>query len=227
MYPDTEGPVIVRPDQFGYGFSDVGFERNPPVEATPLDWTVAAQLWSLDSAGTPTEEIDQRQIDIGRLDNAYQPHLNLSIPHVVDLYRYDIQFSDHDGNRLGSYSQYLRVVPEMVKVRLGINRRRFRPGQMIATRPEVLGTNWVTYGESFEVERMSNGHWHLDPALTPREWLTWSGSAGLGGAGRCSPFKVPIDTPPGRYRVKKPVSAEVGRTHRLPLTLTARFSVTR
>jgi len=225
MYLDTEGPVIVRPHQFGYTFSDIGFEHNPPVETTPLDWTVAAQLWSLASVGIPTEEVDQRQIHIGRINDAYQPRLNLAIPHVVGLYRYDIQVSDRDGNKLGSYSQYLRVVPERVKVRLGINRRRFRLGQTVATRPEDLGTNWITFGESFEVQRMNDGHWQRDQALIPSEWLASLGSVGLGGAGSCSRFKISAGTPPGRYRIRRSVGVAVGRIHWVSLTLTAPFSV--
>lgn len=224
---DTEGPVIVRPDQFGYGFWDVGFLGNPPVERTPpLNWTVAAQLWSLNPAGEPSEEVDRGQIHIGRINDAYQRNLNLRVSHAVGFYRYDIQISDREGKELGSYSTYLRVVPEAVKVRLGINRHRFRPGQTVATRPEVLGTNWITYGEFFEVERMSNGRWHQDPALAPGSWLFWSGSVGLGGAGRCSRLKIPADTPPGKYRVSKPVGVERHRIQLLPLTLTAPFSVT-
>ncbi|HET9675962.1 MAG TPA: hypothetical protein VFP21_00490 [Solirubrobacterales bacterium] len=227
MYIDTEGSVMVRPDRFGYGFVDRGYERFPPVEMTPLDWTVAAQLWSLDSAGKPREAVDERQIHIGRIDDAYQPSLNLSVPHAVGFYRYDIQISDGDGNELGSYSTYLRVVPESIKVRIGINRRRFRPGQTVATRPEVLGTNWITYGEDFEVQEMSNGRWHRDSALAQEDWLAWLGTAGLGSAGRCSRFTIPADTPPGRYRVRKRVGVELRRTHWLPLTLTAPFSVTK
>ncbi|MGN6588248.1 MAG: hypothetical protein ACTHKT_12405 [Solirubrobacterales bacterium] len=227
MYLDTEGPVLVKPDRFGYGFFDHGYERSPPVEMTPLGWTVAAQLWSLDSAGRQKEVVDERQIHIGRIDDAYQPNLDLTMPDAVGFYRYDIQISDGEGNELGSYSTYLRVVPEFIKVRLGINSGRFRPGQTVATRPEVLGTNPITYGEDFEVQRMRNGRWQRDWAMTQEEWRAWLGSAGLGGAGSCSSFTIPANTPAGRYRVRKQVGVELHGIHWLPLTLTAPFSVTK
>jgi hypothetical protein len=226
MYADTEGPVIVRPVRFGYAFWDVGFERSPPIAAPALDWTVFAQLWTLDSNGAPAEAVAHRKVHIGRINDAYQPSLNVQVPDDIGFYRYDIQIVDDEGEALGTYSQYLRVVPEMVKVRLGINRRHFRPGQTVATRPEDLGTNWLTFGETFGVQRRDGGSWHRYPPLNRNYWDAWLGTVGLGGAGSCSRFTIPADTPPGRYRVTKSVGVLLPRDKTLPLTMTAPFTVT-
>ena len=225
MYVDTEGPVIVRPDHFGYGFWDVGFERNQPERHPTLDWLVTAQLVALDSTGEALEEVSHGHVKIHRINDAYQPSLNLKVPYRVGFYRYDIQISDSAGDRLGSYSEYVRVVSRSVKVRLGINGRRFRPRQTVATRPEELGTEWITFGEDFQVQRRSKGAWRLYPPMNPEIWETWGGLTGAGGAGRCSSFRIPAGTPRGRYRIVKRVSTRFGREPGLSLTLTAPFSV--
>jgi hypothetical protein len=225
MYVDTEGPVIVRPDHFGYGFWDVGFERNEPERHPTLDWLVTAQLVALDSTGEVSEEFDHSHVNIDRINDAYQPSLNLKVPDRVGFYRYDIQISDSAGNQLGNYSEYLRVVPPSVRVRLGINGRRFRQGQTVATRPEELGTELITFGADFQVQRRSNGAWRRYPPMTPNAWAAWLGGIGPGSAGRCSSFRVPAGTPHGHYRVVKRVGTSFGREPSLSLTLTAPFSV--
>jgi hypothetical protein len=155
MYVYTEGPVIVRPGRFGYAFS----ERNPPKHPPKLDRLVTAQLMALDRTGAVSEQVDQGQIRIRSIDDGNQPTLNVKVPDRVGFYRYNIQISDFEGNLLGSYSQYLRVVPGSVRVRLGINGRRFRPGQTVATRPEELGTDWISFGDDLFVQRRIGGTW--------------------------------------------------------------------
>lgn len=226
MYAYTEGPVIARPDEFGYAFSDVGFERkNPPKDRPKLDWLVTAQMMALDPTGAVSEQVDQGQIRIRTIDDAYQPSLNLKVPARVGFYRYDIQISEFDGTLLGSYSQYLRVVPHSVKVRLGINARRVRPGQTIATRPEELGTDWISYGEAFTVQRRIDGDWRPYPPMDQKFWNDWLGLAGPGEAGRCSFLSIPAYAPKGRYRVVKHIGVEEAGEHELGVTVTAPFSV--
>jgi hypothetical protein len=225
MYVDTEGPVIVRPDHFGYGFWDVAFERNPPEGHPRLGWLVTAQMVALDSTGQVSEEIAHGHITIARIDDAYQPSLNLKIPDRVGFYRYDVQIADSAGNLLGSYSEYLRVIPSSVRARLGINGHRFRPGGVVATRPEEIGTAGISFGEDFQVQRLSEGAWRRYPPMTPNAWAAWLGFVGPGSAGRCSSFRIPPGTRRGRFRVVKRVSTSVGREPGRSLTLTAPFSV--
>jgi hypothetical protein len=225
MYIGMEGPVLVDSHQFGYYVSDVGFERSHVERHPKVDWLVTAQLAALDSTGAVSEEVDRGQIKIKRINDAYQPSLNLRVPRRAGFYRYDIQFSDFNGNLLGSYSQYLRVVQRSVRVRLGINDRRFRPGQTIATRPEDLGTDTLRYGEEFDVQRRVDRHWRRYPPMNQNSWEAWLGVTGAGDAGSCSSFTIPTDTPKGRYRVVKHLGVDIGREQVLPLTIAAPFAV--
>jgi hypothetical protein len=227
MYVDVEGPAIVRPDRYGVAFWDVGFLGNKPNTHPRLDWLVTAQLVSLDSSGASLEEVAHGHIRIGYIDDAYQPSLNLPVPDQAGFYRFDVQIAGANGDLLGSYSEYLRVVAPSVKVRLGISDRRFRPGQTLATRPEELGTDWISFGEDFEVQRRSGGGWRHYPSLSPEIWEAWGGFAGPGGAGRCSYLHIPADTPAGRYRVVKGIGVNTGSKHEHGLVLAAPFSVSR
>lgn len=225
MYVDTEGPVIVRPEKYGVAFWDVGYLGNKPETHSKLDWLVTAQMVALDSSGASLDEVAHGHIRIGRIDNAYQPSLNLPVPDRLGFYRFDVQIAGADGNLLGSYSEYLRVVAPSLKVRLGINDRQFRPGQTLATRPEELGTEWISFGESFEVQRRSGSRWRSYSSLLPGIWALWRGFVGPGGAGRCSSLHIPIDTPAGRYRVVQTVGVNPSGKRGHGLTLTAPFSV--
>jgi hypothetical protein len=227
MYVVTEGPVIVKPDRYGVAFWDVGFLGNKPETDPKPNWNVTAQLISLDPSGASLEEVAHGHIRIGSIDNAYQPSLTLPVPDRPGFYRFDVQISDAKGTRLGAYGEYVRVVEPSVKVRLGISDRRFRPGQSLAARPEEIGTSWISFGEHFEVERRSSGGWRPYPPLNTRNWNLWLGTAGPGGAGRCSHLRIPPETPAGRYRLVKGVGVLTGGEHARALTLTAPFSVAR
>jgi hypothetical protein len=98
---------------------------------------------------------------------------------------------------------------------------------MLATRPEELGTDWISFGEFFEVQREVGGNWRRYPPLNPEAWELWGGLTEPGGAGRCSYLRIPAHTPLGRYRVVKGVGVDKGIKRERGLTTTARFSVVR
>ena len=225
MYVDTEGPVVVQPDRYGVAFWDLGFLKGEPSGHPRLNWIVTAQVFSVDGSGWSLEQISHGHIRINRIGNGYQPTLNLPLSHRPGFYRFDVQISEPDGNLLGRYSSYLRVVPPSVKVRLGISNRHFRPGQRLATRPEELGTDLIFFGEAFEVQRRVGGDWRLYRPLNPAFWDGWGGLVGAGDAGRCSYLQIPAHTPSGAYRIVKGVSVIAGGMPVRGLTLTAPFHV--
>lgn len=225
MYMSTEGPVIVRPERVGYSFWDVGFLGGQPDQNPRLNWIVTAQLVALNSAGVVLREVAHGRIRIGQVDNAYQPQLDLPVPHQLVFYRFDVQIRTAEGELLGSYGEYLDVVAHSVRVRLGINARRFRAGQTVAARPEVLGTDSIAFGADYFVQQRSGGKWRWYRPMSPEVSLAWEEITGAGGAGRCNLFKIPVDTPAGQYRVVKRVDVQVSPKFGVPLTLTAPFSV--
>jgi len=218
---DRFGRVLNARGSVGYGFSEENYEGT-----VRLDWTVTMQMWLLGGHGRPLREVDDETLYIGELSAADQPHIAVETLGRRGFYRADIQFADKDGKPLGAYSAYAKVVRPFWKARLKIDRRAYEPGQTVHSWPENLGTRTMTYGESFEVQRMQDGDWVDAPELTPNGWLLWLGVAAPGLSGQCSSVALPKDVAPGHYRIVKPVTELVTRGRDRPHRLVAPFRVT-
>jgi hypothetical protein len=217
------GNVIVGGGGFGYSF----VTRDLSGKDLRLEWTVSAQVSLLTQRGEVKRMVDQGSVWIEKVDNAKQPGLSLETLATPGFYRFDLQFEDREGNHLGAFSEYLRVVAPRLRVKLGINGRKFQAGDLVQTRVDNLGTEPVSYGASFSVQRREKSSWARATELHLGPWLAYLGIAGPGARGRCSGFKVPADLPIGRYRVVKGVGLEQsGPRRRRPLSLTASFDVT-
>jgi hypothetical protein len=212
-------PVIVGGGSFGYSFFDEDFSRT-----LRLDWTLRAQLFRIDGKGRPVEEIDHRQIEVGKVEDAYPVDLRLELPPQPGNYRVDVEFLDSDGRLLGKLGEYLRVVRPWTKARLGISGRHFNAGDVVRTRIENIGTTVVNSGAFYAVQRRTAGAWRNVPGVTPEVWPLYASIIGPGGTGECGGFRIPADLPPGRYRVLKTAGSGYGRDSQA-LRLTASFDI--
>ncbi|MGV1049464.1 MAG: immunoglobulin-like domain-containing protein [Solirubrobacterales bacterium] len=219
FYSTAFEPVIVGGGDYGYALFDEDFNRD-----LRLDWTVKGQLLRLGKSGDPVRELDHGQIEVGLVDDAYQPSLDLEVPARAGFYRFDVEFLGADGMLLGRFGEYLRVVRPWAKARLAINGRRFTAGQVVRTRIENVGTEQVNSGAPFEVQRRIDGAWREVHGLTPEVWPLYASIIGPGSAGECGGFGIPPDLPAGRYRVVKPAGAVYGDDAR-DLHLSAWFDV--
>ncbi|MDQ2631522.1 MAG: hypothetical protein M3Y75_11225 [Actinomycetota bacterium] len=201
VYGSGSFSVLTRRGSHGYGFSEDNFRGT-----VRLDWTVTAQMWLLGTRGLPVREVDSESLFIGELDASDQPHISLDTLGKRGFYRFDIQFADRNGTQLGAYSSYVKVVRPFWKARLGLDRRVYRPGQLVISRPENLGTEWMSYGADFSVQRWETGDWVPAKALQPGGFLLWLGISGPGAPGQCSALELPRDVRPGRYRIVKQVT---------------------
>lgn len=193
--------VMPQPFSFGYGFSEDNYRG-----VVPLDWTVTAQLWTANRNGTTLREVDREELFIGDLDATHQPHIEVDpLEGRRGFYRFDMQIVDRAGDGIGSYGAYFKVVPPTWKPRLGLSHDIVRPGERLLIRVENYGSETVTYGESFRVQRFEDGAWAPVADLTRHPWFMWLGALGPGGTGRCSSLSLPPDTAPGRYRIAKQV----------------------
>lgn len=220
VYAPTIGRILTERGSYGLGFFEENYRGT-----VRLDWTVTAQMWALDRRGEPLREVDRGTVAIGRLDALDQPNLLLETGGRRGFYRYDIQFADRGGEALGSYSTYLKLVRPFWKARLGLDRSVYRPGQLVLSRPENLGTKWAIYGESYGVQRRERGGWVPAPALRQGFWLAWLGMAAPGTSGRCSALRLPADVARGRYRIVKHLGEQVSPRRSRSHWLTAPFTV--
>lgn len=197
------GWLRVRPEPvpFGYGFSEDNYRG-----VVPLNWTVTSQLWTTDRHGTPIREVDSQELFIGDLSASRQPHIEVNpLDGRRGFYRFDMQIVDKSGGAIGSYGAYFKVVRPAWRPKLGLSRDALRPGQRLLIRVENYGSEIVTYGESFRVQRFEDGAWVPAADLSRNLWLSWLGGLIPGGTGQCNSLSLPSDTPPGRYRIVKQV----------------------
>lgn len=220
IYGSSPRVVLDRRGSIGYGFSEENFSGT-----VRLDWTVTAQMWLLGRRGKPVREVDAETLVIGELDAGDQPHISTETLGRRGFYRFDIQFTDRDGNQLGAYSAYVRVARSFWKARLKLDRRIYRAGRRVFARLENLGTRTMTYGEFYAVQRRVRGGWVAAPELTPNGSLLWLGIAGPGAIGRCNAPRLPRDVEPGRYRIVKTVTELVPKRRDRVHHLVAPFRV--
>ena len=204
---------------FGYGFST----RNPYGKER-LDWNVTAQLWRISRGGHPLRQVGSAAVEISRLDGGERPYVSIDVPGRRGFYRYDIQFADRAGNQLGAYSAYVRMVRPFWRVRLGLDRGSYRPGERVLSRIENYGSTSVAYGEDFSVQRRVDGRWRRDRELTPDGFFLSLGILRPGLTGWCEDLRLSPSTEPGRYRILKPAGTP-SDFEDSPRWLTAPFTV--
>lgn len=196
--------IMPEPVPFSYGFS----EQNPSGSVS-LNWTITAQLWTVDRQGAALREVDRDQLFIRRLDARRQQQVEVDPLERRGFYRFDMQIANKNGKVLGSYSAYFKVVRPSWRPKLRLTRDVVWPGQRLLIRPENHGSGRVAYGESFSVQRLEEGRWAMVPELAQGPWLMWLGGLGPGETGRCNALSLPADTPPGNYRIVKQVGLRI------------------
>jgi hypothetical protein len=97
--------------------------------------------------------------------------------------------------------------PGIKGVFLGLSARRYHPGQVLFGRLVNMGANTGNYGAPFRIERYVQSEWVLDP-VTPDAWPKWLAKLDPGDAGRCYVLALPVDQPPGLYRLVTFVNLE-------------------
>lgn len=197
--------VMPEPESFGFGFSEHSYTDR----GVRLDWTVTAQLWTIDRHGTTFREVDREKLFIGRLRTTHQPDIYVDpLKNRRGFYRFDMQIVNRGGKLMGSYSAYFKVVRPSWKPKLQLDRGVVQPGEQLLIRLENHGSEVVSYTEPFAVQRMEGERWMRAHDLTRRLWAKWLRFMGPGGSS-CDSLSLPIDVPPGAYRVVKVVGTEL------------------
>lgn len=222
IYLNRPGPVLTEGGDVGYNFSDRRFGS-----VLRLNWIVSAQLYMMSADGTLGEEIENSEITIGVVRNDSPPVMELKVPSAPGLYRFDIQFTDTEGNSLGEFSEYFRQMPVRTKVRLGINGYRFHMRQVVASRIENFGTSTVTYDALDLLQRRVGGRWRGVPQANHRAVPLFQGIIQAGEAGRCGSFRITRNLSPGRYRIVKLAGVPRPNHATRSLRLSADFLISR
>jgi len=170
-----------------------------------------------------------KRVEIGRPRNGAFDDLFFSVSAEPALYRVDIVFRNRTGKRLGAYGQYFRVVSPLQDARLRLNATSYRPGETVYARVENFGTELVTYGVSYSIERYNGTSWGEAPESPNGPWILPLLFSQPGTSGRCSGFSIPTEMTPGRYRFAKPADyaghSGSGPRREVRVLLTAEFDV--
>ena len=214
--------------QAGHGI--VGFRVAIPIsrQRHGLDWTVNFRVTQLSVRGSPKALIAEHR---SRLSHAQEvglieKKLAVPVPSTPAFYRVDIAIEGANGATLGRYSEYVRVVPRRVKVKLLLRSDVFSPGELLFTRIKNQGTAVVFFElHDLTLEQRVQDGWRL---VTLERSPRWGGSGSAvgsfivgGQAGECSGIHLPSGLAPGIYRVSRTISTRLSR--RFPLR--ARFHI--
>lgn len=197
--------------------------RNEGKASVRLGWIVKVRVSVAAPDGSVQPPISESTTTVGELGPRsfwFAEGAELASPGV---YRVEIAIFDEAKQPLGAYSEYLRAVQPVRRVRLGINRRIARPGSNVKIRVENRGTLPVDPGHGFEVAHRKQGRWIRLPEQGPV--LKSSIIVLAGRAGSCETVRVPRQAPPGLYRVRKFVETDASRPGHPDLALTATFRV--
>jgi hypothetical protein len=145
--------------------------------------------------------------------NANPLDLSFKVGKSPAVYRVDSYFRSWAGRKLAHYAQYFRVIKRTVDVQLGIYKNSLHPGDTVVVRLENLGTAPIFFGVDFVLEIWDETAWVRSP-LSPAGFILPGFGIGGGGAAECNRFQLPVDAPPGHYRMSKPYSVSMSRHER-------------
>lgn len=187
-----------------------------------LGWSVKVTVSRIEN-GVTSPIAPEATTVIGDLGPAQSTQvIAAAAPSEAGSYRVDMTFLDESGHLLGSYAGYLQAQDPRFEARLGIDRRKIKPGGKLRVRIENLGTTMIGYGYPYGLQRRKRGSWiavPTGPFLLPLLGLP------AGEAGECQVIRLAPNAPPGPYRISKSVSGFPGPVGPERAVVRARFRV--
>jgi len=149
------------------------------------------------------------------------------LPGKPSLYRFEIEFRNRAGKRIGRFGRYLRVMRPRRDARLTLKATSFQPGETVSPRLENFGTESLLYGLGYSIESYDGATWSRSAIDRPRPVPLIGLRTGPGEAASCWDFTIPPDARPGLHRFvwSGRASRETIPGHNGGLKLTADFQV--
>jgi hypothetical protein len=171
-----------------------------------LDAVIKSRLVVVDQHGRPKGAGRARMRRVKTVVSPMRVDLGFRVGEAPRLYRVDVRAREFEGKRLWSYSEYIRVVPRTVAVRLGLSAGSYHLGDVVRFRLENVGSAEIFFGYEFALEMWNGSAWSMSPGA-PDSFEQIGLAIGGGRAERCQRIQLPANLPPGRYRISKPYSA--------------------
>jgi hypothetical protein len=186
---------VNRPGKVGYRFSETS-SPNPVF----VHWTVTETLWAVDSHGGHAVEVGHTGAVVNSINLQHEVRIALAPPARTGFYRLDLRIIAK-GKTIGTYSSYMKQVPESWKARLQVEHRVVPAGGRVVWRLGNLGTEPISFGGEPTVQRLEDGAWSHVHGVDEGISLLLLFSLWAGGESGCSSLHLPADLAPGRYRL--------------------------
>lgn len=192
-------------------------------DSTELEWTIEVLISFPGADGSPGWVVSESQTRVDSISG--RPTVVVGSPLSAGTYRVDFKFFDRNGASLGSYFEYVQVVPISLKPRLGLSRKSVSPGESLQLRVENLGTRTVDYGLPYELQRYEDGRWR--PAPQTEKFFAPKMTLAAGHVGNCQGVPIFKGAKPGIYRIRKRIQYFLQRAIKGKVTVSETFFVRR
>lgn len=200
VYPLAESPLVGR-GAVGFGLADEAF--NWPRR---LNWVVDASLIRVSGEGRALGLVSRKIQRLGtrRLNGDRNFGPRFAVPGAPAYYRVDISFKSVNGDVLGAYGEYFRVMKPRYEMEMTLSDSVVAPGQVLRARLKNLGTEPVLAEKAMTVEKREGPLW-VPVATVYDGGRRADGSVFVfgGKAGPCFAYRVPEDVGEGQFRISE------------------------
>jgi hypothetical protein len=191
--PTADGRAI------GYSLADIALNQQ-----RRLNWVVRTTLIKVNATGRPVKILDRKAdyIATRNFSEGSYGGQRFHVPVRPTNYRVDITFERKSGKKLGSYSEYFRVMKPRYQAVMRLSDGDVAPGQTIQARIENLGTEPIMAELHIAIEWYDGTNWILRDKVYPDGKVIDGRTYVFGGeTGPCFAYKVPADLGYGKFRV--------------------------
>ncbi|HYQ78802.1 MAG TPA: immunoglobulin-like domain-containing protein [Solirubrobacterales bacterium] len=193
-------------------------------------WTVQTRLVRVGRRHLE-RQIEEVSSRVGRMTASESRRVALTSPVDAGLYRWETRFVTPSGRLLGRYGRNFRVLAPQFEAQISFDKPSYAPGETLLPCLENLGSETISYGAPYRIEREVNGSWEKVLPQGEGIWTLIGYSNTPGTAATHWSVTLPSDLAVGNYRfvvdaeVTGSASAQPAPGHRRPVTIFGMFSV--
>jgi hypothetical protein len=163
LFTPKSGELVSAGSHISYQLS---LSPSSQLQVSPrLDWHLSGRLTRVDRTGRHLGVVGQMSGESGGITKTAPRSVGLGRRLPPGIYRADIVFLSRDGEKLGRFREYFKVVPKRVRLRLQISSPSFTRGETLLARIVNHGSEPVTFGSYFFLEKHGSLGWEQVPQL--------------------------------------------------------------
>ena len=172
-------------------------------DGTRLNWTVSSQLVRVSANGDDRDIVDRASDNVEDVSSQGNVSLILKVPGDPGRYRYDMSIFLEGGDLLGKFSRYVQVVRPTLVTRIGIATIALKPGSLLVSRIENLGSVPIEHNGRYEIQRKVGPDWQSVAKGSSKRGFHPSHFIRGGASSGCERVRLNPALPSGRYRIMR------------------------